>query len=237
MLSEQRIAERRPEPLILPARIRHHPIEVIEHAINQMARVALRWGQPGIDRQAVLGDEMGDDGIAVADRLAVVDDVGQLPAWRCRRIENVLVLERHAVKPQESEYLEAIAVVVGNTEKLGIGIEGNHRILHGTDGRAERRGSLLCCGARGSYWHKADIPRRLSICPLSGTKRTYPIMRLRPLRSLVTHSGHRPPLLILTGCKIVLFPDPRQFRYPCNQALAGGKSPLLRESRMLRRLL
>src|SRR5262249_5334092 len=71
----------------------------------------------------------------------------------------------------------------------------------------------------------------------SGTKRTYPIMRLRPLRSLVTHSGHRPPLLILTGCKIVLFRDPRQFRYPCDPALAGGKSPLLRESRMLRRLL
>jgi hypothetical protein len=28
-----------------------------------------------IDRQAVLVDEMGDDGIAVADRLAVVDDL------------------------------------------------------------------------------------------------------------------------------------------------------------------
>jgi hypothetical protein len=74
---------------------------------------------------------MGDDGIAVADRLAVVDDVGQLPARGRRRIENVLVLERHTVKSQEREYLESIAVVVGNTEQLGIGIEGDHRILRG----------------------------------------------------------------------------------------------------------
>ena len=71
---------------------------------------------------------MRDDGIAVADRLAVVDDVGKLPARRCRCIENMLVLEPHAVKSQERENLETIAVVVGNTEQLGIGIEGDHRI-------------------------------------------------------------------------------------------------------------
>jgi hypothetical protein len=46
----------------------------------------------------------------------------------------VLVLKRHTVKPQEREHLEAIAVVVGNAKQLGIGIEGDHRILHGTDG-------------------------------------------------------------------------------------------------------
>ena len=45
----------------------------------------------------------------------------------------MLVLERHTVnyKSQEREYLESVAVVVGNTEQLGIGIEGDHRILHG----------------------------------------------------------------------------------------------------------
>jgi hypothetical protein len=38
-------------------------------------------------------------------------------------------------------------------------------------------------------WHKADIPRHLSICPLSGAKRTYMIVRLRP--SSVAHDPNR----------------------------------------------
>jgi hypothetical protein len=45
----------------------------------------------------------------------------------------VLVLKRHTVQPQERKYLEAIAVVVRNAKKLGVGIEGDHRVLHGTD--------------------------------------------------------------------------------------------------------
>ena len=77
-----------------------------------MVGIALCGGEPVVDRQPILGDEAGDDGIAVADRLAVVDEVGKLPAWRCRRVENVLVLERHAGESQEREHLEAIAVVV-----------------------------------------------------------------------------------------------------------------------------
>ena len=36
---------------------------------------------------------MGDYDFAVADRLAVVDDIGKLPARRRRRIENVLMRE------------------------------------------------------------------------------------------------------------------------------------------------
>jgi hypothetical protein len=32
-------------------------------------------------------------------------------------------------------------------------------------------------------WHKADVARRLSICPLSGAKRTYIIVWFRPHRS------------------------------------------------------
>ena len=63
-----------------------------------------------------LRDDMGDDGLAVADRLAVVDEIRKLPARRRRRIENMLVRERHAGKPQEGEYLEPVAVVVGDAE-------------------------------------------------------------------------------------------------------------------------
>ena len=95
----------------------------------------IRWsvsrpfaGQFRIDRQPVLGDEVGDDGVAVADRLAVVDDVGQLTARRRRSVENVLVPEWDAAEPQEREHLQAVAVVIGDAEQLGIGIEGEHDI-------------------------------------------------------------------------------------------------------------
>ena len=52
----------------------------------------------------------------------------------------MLVLERHTVnyKSQEREYLESVAVVVGNTEQLGIGIEGDHRISRKLEEDRER---------------------------------------------------------------------------------------------------
>ena len=96
VLAEQRGAEQRPESLVLPARIRHDPVEVVEHARDQMIGITLRAGQPSVDRQPVLGGDVGDDGVAVADRLARVDDIGQLAARRRRRVENVLMPERHA---------------------------------------------------------------------------------------------------------------------------------------------
>jgi len=43
---------------------------------------ALRRLQCGVDGEAIFSYQMRDDGLAVADRLAVVDDVGQLPARR-----------------------------------------------------------------------------------------------------------------------------------------------------------
>jgi hypothetical protein len=76
---------------------------------------------------------MGDDGLAVADRLAVVDDVGELAAWRLRGVEDVLVSERDAGQPQEGEHLQPVAVVVGDAEQRGIRIEGYHRIPHGRE--------------------------------------------------------------------------------------------------------
>ena len=93
-----------------------------------MVGVALRAGQPGVDRQPVLGGDVGDDGVAVADRLARVDDIGQLAARRRRRVENVLVQEWHAGELEEREHLQAIAVVVDDAEQLGIGIKREHDI-------------------------------------------------------------------------------------------------------------
>src|SRR5262249_34910205 len=94
---------------------------------------------------------MGDDRVAITDRLAVVHDVRQLPARRRGCIENVLVLEWHPVKPQEREYLQAIAVVVGNAEQFGIGIERDHRVLHGTDGGDIREESNQAAASPGNH--------------------------------------------------------------------------------------
>jgi len=129
MLPHQRVPEQRPEPLVLPARVGHHPIEVVQHAGEEMVDIAFRAGQFRVDRQPVLRDEMGDDGITVANRLSPIDDVGQLAARRRRGVENVLVPERDAGKPQEREHLQAITVVVRNAEEFGVGVEGEHDIV------------------------------------------------------------------------------------------------------------
>ena len=42
-------------------------------------------------REAVFAGEIVEDRLAVADGVAVVDDVGQLPARRLRGVEDVLV--------------------------------------------------------------------------------------------------------------------------------------------------
>ena len=42
----------------------------------------MRRVQCGIDGQAVFANEMGDNCLAVADCLIVVDDIGKLPARR-----------------------------------------------------------------------------------------------------------------------------------------------------------
>jgi hypothetical protein len=41
-----------------------------------VAHVALRDRQCAIQGETILADEMGDDGVAVADRLAVIDNIG-----------------------------------------------------------------------------------------------------------------------------------------------------------------
>ena len=69
---------------------------------------------------------MRDDDLAVADRLAVIDNVGQLPARRARSVENVLVRERHAGEPHEGKYLQPIAIIIGDAEQLGVRIERDH---------------------------------------------------------------------------------------------------------------
>jgi hypothetical protein len=55
-----------------------------------------------------------------------------------------------------------------------------------------RRGDrIVCRGANVAYWHKADIPRRLANCPLSGAKRTCAMLWLRPPWPRMILSGHR----------------------------------------------
>jgi hypothetical protein len=61
-----------------------------------------------------------DDGFAIADRRAVVGDVGKLAARRRRRIENMLMGEGQAGEPHEGKNFQPIAVVVGDAEQLGI---------------------------------------------------------------------------------------------------------------------
>src|SRR5260370_3034802 len=49
--------------------------------------------------------------------------------------------------------------------------------------------SKSCCNANVRFGTKRTcLPRRR--CPLSGAKRTYTVVRLRPLQSLMTLSGH-----------------------------------------------
>ena len=79
-----------------------------------------------IDRQCVFpGDEL-QDGLAVADGVVAVDDIGQLTARRLRGVENMLVPERHPRQPQEREHFQAIAVIVGDAEQRGIGVKRQH---------------------------------------------------------------------------------------------------------------
>src|SRR6185312_11608696 len=79
-----------------------------------------------VDRQPVFAGQMRDDGLAVADGLALVDEIGQLSARRRRRIENVLMHEGKAGETQEREDLQPIAVVVGDTEEHRIAVQRDH---------------------------------------------------------------------------------------------------------------
>ena len=56
-----------------------------------MTRGPLQSRQGTVDREMILLDEMSDDRVAVADMLAVVDDIGQLAARGGFRVENMLM--------------------------------------------------------------------------------------------------------------------------------------------------
>src|SRR5262249_45644098 len=55
-----------------------------------------------------------------------------------------------------------------------------------------RSSSYLCCSANVAFWQKADLARRLPVCPLFATKRTWDAARTRLSPPLLTQSGHRP---------------------------------------------
>ena len=91
-----------------------------------MARVTLRAGQTIINGKVIFANKTRNDGVAVADRLSIVNDVGKLPAGRGRGIEDVLMGEWHAGQFEEGVHFEAVAVVIGDTKKLRVGVQSKH---------------------------------------------------------------------------------------------------------------
>jgi hypothetical protein len=71
----------------------------------------------------MLLDEMSDDCIAVADMLALIEDIGQLAARGGFRVENVLMMESQVAKLEERENLKPIRIIVRDAEQLGVGKE------------------------------------------------------------------------------------------------------------------
>src|SRR5215204_6980818 len=72
---------------------------------------------------------MGDDGVAIADNLAVVVDVGKLSARCVRCVEDVLMRERNLGELEEGVDLKPVAVVIGHAAERGPGIKREHRIV------------------------------------------------------------------------------------------------------------
>src|SRR5579871_5689804 len=126
MLALEFVAKPGPVTLVLPARIGHHPIKVVERARDQKVLRALCVGQRSVDRQAIFPGNKVEDCFAVANGVTAVDDVGQLPARRFGGVEDVVMLKGNAREFQEGEYLEPVAVVVGDSEQGRIGVEGQH---------------------------------------------------------------------------------------------------------------
>ena len=131
MLAHHRRAEQRPVAFVFPAGIRHHPVEVIEQSRDEKIEVALSRAQRGVDRQSIFADQMGDDGVAVADGLALVDDIGKLTARRPGCIEQMLMNEGKTDESQKRKNLQAVAVVIGDTEQGRIGVERDHPCTEG----------------------------------------------------------------------------------------------------------
>ena len=70
MRAQKRVAEQRPEARVFPARIRHHPVKIVEHPPDEMIHIALACRQAVVDWKRVAGNQMGDDRVAVADGFA-----------------------------------------------------------------------------------------------------------------------------------------------------------------------
>src|SRR3954469_7817417 len=102
------IPEPRPEARVLPARVRHDPIQVIERPPDKQVRVALACGQAVIKGQAIAPDQVGDDEVAVPDWLSVIHKIGQLSTRSIRCVEDVLVPKGEATQLQKSKDLEAV---------------------------------------------------------------------------------------------------------------------------------
>src|SRR5262252_4784058 len=126
MFTEQGVAKRMPITFIFPTRIRHHPIEVVEHAGDQKVRSSLCRRQRCIDRELVFLRDIGKNGLTVADYILAIDDIGQLTARCFCGIKNMLVAELHSCQLEKCIYLQAVAIIVGDAEQRGIGVKREH---------------------------------------------------------------------------------------------------------------
>ena len=94
--------------------------------VTSRVGIALRRRERRVNCEPIFADEVGNDRLAVPDRLVAVNDVGKLPARSGRGIEDVLVSEGHASEFEEGVDLQPVAVIVGDAEKAGVGIKGEH---------------------------------------------------------------------------------------------------------------
>src|SRR6516165_5833484 len=158
MFAEEGVAERMPVTRVFPTRIRHHPIEVVEHPGDQKIHSSLRRRQRCIDHEPVFSRDIGKDRLTVADYIVAIDDIGQLTAWCLRGVKNMLMAERHARQLEECKYLQAIAVIVGDAEQRGVRVKREHGELplesnFGTSSFLYHR-SMSACHCRSSYNHQ-----------------------------------------------------------------------------------
>jgi hypothetical protein len=99
-----------------------------------MIEVKLTISQAVVDGKTIFADEMSDNGVAVADRLARVDDIRELTAWCGRGVEDMVVAKLLVSEPQECKNLQAEGVVVGDAKQRRIRIEGEHLTSTGRNG-------------------------------------------------------------------------------------------------------
>jgi hypothetical protein len=122
MGAQNRISEQRPIAIILPARVGHDPVEVVEHSPDQKVGIALVRRQCVVDGEGVTRNQVADDRVAISDGRLAVYQMRKLTARRLRRVEDVQMAKDQAAQLEEGINLQPERVVVRDAEQLGVGI-------------------------------------------------------------------------------------------------------------------